>query len=162
MAMPRSGLVLSLFLLACGSRAATSGGGTTPADRPAAGAAAEGEGSNVIELEPLRIDVTPGKPGARAYDARTLLEEGNDALLMKDWDAAIAAYDHLVTDFPDSKLVPAAHYNAGLALEGKGDFAGAADRYRKVIALTPPQADTWTRTTAWGPSWPRPGSTSRP
>lgn len=89
----------------------------------------------VVELEPMRIDVveTPTGQEAHAYDARSLLEEGNEALLLHKYDDALASYDHLFRDFPDSKLVPPALFNAGQALEGKEDWAGAAERYRRLL-----------------------------
>jgi tetratricopeptide (TPR) repeat protein len=89
----------------------------------------------VVELEPMRIDVveTPRGQEAHAYDARSLLEEGNEALLLHKYDDALASYDHLLEDFPDSKLVPPALFNAGQALEGKEDWAGAAERYRRLL-----------------------------
>jgi tetratricopeptide (TPR) repeat protein len=85
-----------------------------------------------VELEPMVVEVTGND--ARVYDARSLLEEGNDALTQRRLDEAIAAFDQLLRDFPDSKLAVAAEYNAGLANEGKRDWAAAAERYRRVIA----------------------------
>ncbi len=84
----------------------------------------------------MRIDVvqTPGGgQTSRAYDARSLLDDGNEALVLRSYDAALTAYDHLLTDFPDSKLAGYALYNAGQALEGKGDWQGAAERYRRLL-----------------------------
>lgn len=96
-------------------------------------------GPKVVELEPLRIEVSPDDPDrARVYDARALLDEGNDALLLRRWDEAIAIYERLLRDFPESRLAPAAEYNIGLALEGKGDLAGAVERYRRVLHAAPP------------------------
>jgi tetratricopeptide (TPR) repeat protein len=95
--------------------------------------------TKTIELEPIRIDVeqTEDGPKSKIYDAGTLFDDGNDALLLKRYDEAIAAYDHLLTDFPDSKLVIPALYNAALAHEGKGEWLPAADRFRRLIALAP-------------------------
>src|SRR5687768_14709280 len=108
-------LLVSVLLAACGG---TPKGGTTPvakADDPGA------KPVKTIELEPLRIDVVDGPDGPRAeaYDARMLLEEGNDALMQRRFDEALEKYQHLATDFPDSALVLPALYNSGLALEGK-------------------------------------------
>lgn len=105
--------------------------------------ALQGSKEKTFELEPLRIDVVQGEGGkleSKAYDARTLLDDGNDALMQKRFDEALAAYDHLLADFPDSKLVVPALYNAGLALEGKRDFGGAADRYRKLMTVAPKES----------------------
>jgi tetratricopeptide (TPR) repeat protein len=98
-------------------------------------AAPKAPAEKVVELEPMRIDVveTPTGQEAHAYDARSLLEEGNEALLLHKYDDALGAYDHLLKDFPDSKLVPPALFNAGQALEGKEDWAAAAERYRRLL-----------------------------
>ncbi len=92
-----------------------------------------------IELEPIRIDVVQTEDGLKSntYDAAMLLDDGNDALLLKHYDEALAAYDHLLADFPDSKLVIPALYNAALALQGKGEWLAAADRFRRLVALAP-------------------------
>jgi tetratricopeptide (TPR) repeat protein len=118
---------LCVLLAACGTtRAAAPSPVGSPASPPP---------PKVVELEPMRIDVveTPTGQEAHAYDARSLLEEGNEALILHKYDDALAAYDHLFKDFPDSKLVPPALFNAGQALEGKEDWAGAADRYRRLL-----------------------------
>ncbi len=97
-----------------------------------------------LEMEPMRIDVERSPDGlrARTYDARSLLEDGNEALVLRRYDEAIAAYDHLLTDFPDSALRAAALYNAGQAYEGKLDWEGAAARYRRLIEVAPTTPET--------------------
>jgi tetratricopeptide (TPR) repeat protein len=104
---------------------------------------AEKEVRRVVELEPMRIDVvqTPRGEEARSYDARSLLDEGNESLVLHKYDDALAAYDHLLVDFPDSRLVPPALFNAGQALEGKEDWTGAADRYRRLLHDAPATAE---------------------
>jgi tetratricopeptide (TPR) repeat protein len=136
------------ILLLCGL------GGACTASRAAAPGPVPGKASvppavpakpqRVVELEPLRIDVvqTPRGQEARAYDARSLLDEGNESLILHKYDEALAAYDHLLTDFPDSKLVPPALFNAGQALEGKEDWAAAAERYRRLLHDVPATADS--------------------
>lgn len=116
--------LLLLLLAGCAARAA--------APRPAAP-------TRTIELEPMRIDVVSTEKGSetRSYDARSLLDEGNSHLLLHRYDDALVAYDHLLKDFPDSRLVVPALFNAGQALEGKEDWKGAADRYQRLLALTP-------------------------
>ena len=132
----RALLLLILAIAACGPKpGGTASGGTTPAG----GAGQPGKPGvpppKVIELEALRIDVVTTKGGQTSvvYDARSLLEDGNDALMQRRYDEALAAYDHLLRDFPDSRLALPALYNAGLALEGKEDFAGAAQKYRDIV-----------------------------
>lgn len=116
---------LALGTAGCASRRAPAA--TTPVASPTAPA------PRTIELEPLRIEVG-GDGVPQVFDARGLLDEGNDALMMRRWDEALRAFEQIVRDFPDSQLVPSALYNAGLALEGQGDMAGAAERYRALVA----------------------------
>jgi tetratricopeptide (TPR) repeat protein len=122
-------LLVLCFATACASRAA----GPTVAS-PATGTA-KGPPIRTVELEPMRIDVVQGDrgPTTKAYDARSLLDDGNEALVMHRWDDALAAYDHLLADFPDSRLVVPALFNSGQAYEGKEDWGRAAERYHKLV-----------------------------
>jgi tetratricopeptide (TPR) repeat protein len=97
-----------------------------------------------IELEPMRIDVVSTERGleSRAYDARSLLDDGNAALILHRYDEALAAYDHLIKDFADSRLVVPALYNSGQALEGKEDWKGAAAKYRRLLEVAGATAET--------------------
>jgi tetratricopeptide (TPR) repeat protein len=130
-------LVVSMLLGACGAGRAVAPPPVTPV-APVASAA------QTVELEPMRVDVveTPHGQEAHAYDARSLLDEGNEALMLHKWDDALAAYDHLLADFPDSRLIWPALWNAGQALEGKEDWAGAASRYRRIVNEAPDVPDT--------------------
>ncbi len=99
---------------------------------PAASPAAPPE----IDLEPLRIRVVTGPGGEQTleqYDARMLLDRGNQALADGRWDDALRVYDQLVAEFPHASVLPLAHYNAAQALEGKRQWNQAIARYRKVI-----------------------------
>ncbi len=88
-----------------------------------------------IQMEPMKIEVVRGEGGQRieAFDAATLFEQAGADLNAEHWAAAAAGYDRLGKDFPGSRYAVAALYNAGLALEGMKDFAGAAARYRKLV-----------------------------
>jgi tetratricopeptide (TPR) repeat protein len=133
MTMRKTFWVLVLVASACGAHQTT---GTTPTPPTAGGGddAARG-GTRELELDPVQIEVVEG-PGGEvttvATDARTLFDEGNDALMQRRFDDAIAAYDTLASDFPASPLVPAALYNSGVAAEGKEDWSQAAERYRRA------------------------------
>jgi TolA-binding protein len=125
-------LVLLTAVPACAGQRALAPGSSRPPAQP-------------IEIEPMRIDVVQGPGGStqtEAYDARSLFEDGNEALVLRRYDAALAAYDHLLRDFPDSRLTTAALYNAAQALEGKEAWRGAADRYRRLIKDAPAAPDT--------------------
>lgn len=109
---------------AASSTDASIGDGPAPATRQ----------PRVIDLEPIRIEVVgrdgAGRPHLDAFDARTLLDEGNAAMAEERYDAAIVHYEKLLAVFPDSRLAPAAIYNIGLAYEGKGDYDAAIRQYR--------------------------------
>jgi tetratricopeptide (TPR) repeat protein len=90
----------------------------------------------VIELEPIRVEVTVAPDGTTrsvATDARSLFDAGNQALVSGDSDRALSHFDGLIRDFPDSELVVPALYNAGLALENKGQPDAAIDRYLGIV-----------------------------
>ncbi len=133
---------LVLVVPGCGGSLRSQGSTTTPVTgdkAPSSDTDARG-GTRELTLEPMRIEVVQQDDGqltTTATDARTLFEEGNDALMQRQYDQALALYDRLVADFPGSALVSAASYNAGIALEGKGELGAAADRYRRALALAP-------------------------
>jgi tetratricopeptide (TPR) repeat protein len=93
-----------------------------------------------VDVEPVRVEVSrDGKGGTRVamFDARELFDEAGAALEADQYGRALALYDRLVASFPDSKLVPAALFNAGLALEGKRDLDGAIARYLDAARRAP-------------------------
>jgi len=126
------------FLGLVGACAGNPGRPAAPAAaaRPAApGLATE----KVIDVDPLRIKVVEeggtGKPEVEVYDARDLFDQAGAALDGESWDQALQLYDQIVTEFPGSALVVPALFNAGLAHEGKGDWAGAIARYQHVTRI---------------------------
>jgi len=99
----------------------------------------------IVHLEPIRIEVVKGpdgRPTVEATDARSLLDAGNEDLVAGRYDQALTLYDRLVRDFGDSELVVPALFNAGLALEGKGELDAAVDRYQGVVRRAPTGADS--------------------
>src|SRR5690349_7667595 len=66
------------------------------------------------------VETPPGAPPPQSIE-------------MEPMEIAVAGSDRLITHFPDSRYVAASLYNAGLAAEGKKDYHGAIDRYRKLI-----------------------------
>ena len=134
-------LAVLVWVSACGARPAPTTTATSSVTGEAKIASEEGKSVErrepVFDLEPLRIRVIEDESGERRlihYDARMLLDQGNDALASGDLDRAIARYDTLISEFPESALVVAAVYNAGLAHEGKGEYDRAIARYRAVLA----------------------------
>lgn len=130
--MRNSIVLVALALAACapGLRSTKS---STPAGQ--AGAAADPNKVSRVELEPIKIEAVKTAQGTQVdvYDAASLFEQAGADLEAQRYDEAIRGYDQLVKNFPDSRYVVAALYNAGLALEGKQDFTGAATRYRAIV-----------------------------
>ncbi len=90
-----------------------------------------------FDAEPLRLTVVPAAAGApahvEAYDAETLFAQAGEDLKARRFAPAAAAYDRILRDFPQSRFVTPALYNAGLAYEGQKDYEQAAARYRRLI-----------------------------
>jgi tetratricopeptide (TPR) repeat protein len=89
-----------------------------------------------LDLEPMRVEVgRDARGGTRVavFDARELFDRAGAALAANHYDQAVTLYDRLLADFPESQLVPPALFNAGLALEGRGDPDAAIARYLEVV-----------------------------
>jgi tetratricopeptide (TPR) repeat protein len=128
-----SGLaVLALLLAGCGAA-------LQPASQPAgprAGAPASQPKPEVTTLvmEPIQV-VARMKDGKREYevfDAAGLFEQAGAHLQGKRFEQAIATYDRLVREFPDSRYAVPSLYNAGLAHEARRDWVGAVARFKTV------------------------------
>jgi len=98
-----------------------------------------------VTMEPM---VFAAQPDGRVetVDAASLFARAGAAYGQKDFDAALALFDRVVHDFPDSRYVCPALYNAGLSLEAKNDLVTAADRYRRI---TVEHADAKEAIDAW-------------
>jgi tetratricopeptide (TPR) repeat protein len=139
----------------CGSRASQSTVPTTPDGQvdtddssvgavPDSGTDADADAVDEIDLEPLRIEVVgeqDGEPILDAFDARTLLDRGNAALAERRYDDALAAYEKLLADFPDSYLASTALYNIGLVYEAEADLDGAIAQYQRLVDQIPTGRD---------------------
>ncbi len=100
--------------------------------------------AQVVEMEPLRIAARRDEHGhvqLEAYDARTLFRKGTEALDAGRCEQAIAHYERLAEEFPESRWLSAALYNAGwCALQGR-DFERAASLYERLLAMRPRSRD---------------------
>lgn len=67
----------------------------------------------LYEMPEILLRATPD--GYRSWADEQLFEAGNDAYDEAEWRDAIAHFDQLAKKYPDSTLVPAALFNAGLA-----------------------------------------------
>ncbi len=84
-----------------------------------------------VTMEPMVFAAQPSGT-VEMVDAASLFERAGAAYGEKDFDAALALFDRVVSEWPQSQYVVPALYNAGLALEQKGDLAAAAQRYRRI------------------------------
>ncbi len=124
----------ALLLAACGPRAVST---TTPKQPPPVVTDDDAKPQEVIvNLEPIHVEVVTDEHGQQTTavtDARTLFEDGNDALMQGQLDEAIAAYERIITEFPDSQLMVAVLYNDGIAHEKKGEIDAAIAKYQAAI-----------------------------
>jgi tetratricopeptide (TPR) repeat protein len=86
-----------------------------------------------VQMEPMVFAAQPGGT-VEMVDAASLFERGGAAFGDKKFDEAAALFDRLVREYPDSRYVVPALYNAGLSLEGEHDLAGAVERYKRIVA----------------------------
>lgn len=90
-----------------------------------------------------------------AYDAHMLFERANAALESRRCEEAERDFARLTTEFPESDLVPAAHYNRGLCLQSLGRAVDAAPPFRTAAQRTPNAnlaRDAWFRLAVVGES----------
>jgi len=129
------------FLLVLGAPLALAAVGCGPPPLPTAtpaslkaGAPASQPASAVTTLvmEPIQVvaRLRDGKREYEVFDAAGLFEQAGVALHAKRWDEAVAIYDRLVREFPESRYFVPSLYNAGLALEAKKDWGGAVARFK--------------------------------
>jgi tetratricopeptide (TPR) repeat protein len=78
-----------------------------------------------------------GELAFEAYDAQELLRRGNQSLAANSFDQALTFYDRLVGEFPQSRMVSAAHYNAALCHERQNRWQAAAERYEQAAESAP-------------------------
>lgn len=87
-----------------------------------------------IKMEPVLVKADKDPlTGLDGYDAQVLLELGNQLYAKGDHDKAIEVYDKMVAEFPDSKHIPSAQYNAGLAYEQLSELDDAVKRFDMII-----------------------------
>jgi TolA-binding protein len=87
-----------------------------------------------LVMEPIQV-VARMKDGKREYevfDAAGLFEQAGAHLQARRFEQAIATYDRLVREFPDSRYLVPSLYNAGLAHEATRDFGRAVARFKTV------------------------------
>jgi tetratricopeptide (TPR) repeat protein len=130
-----AGVLVGLTALALSGCGATLQPASQPA-HPRAGAPASQPAPQVTTLvmEPIQV-IARMKDGKREYevfDAAGLFEQAGAHLQARRFDQAIATYDRLVREFPDSRYLVPSLYNAGLAHEARRDWAGAVARFKQA------------------------------
>jgi tetratricopeptide (TPR) repeat protein len=93
--------------------------------------------SEVVSIEEMRIVASRGDDGSLVldgYDAARLFERGARELNERRCQRAVEHYDRLVLEFPTSRYVGPALYNAGLCLQEAGEDEAAVPYYRRLIA----------------------------
>jgi tetratricopeptide (TPR) repeat protein len=106
-----------------------------------------GQKEQRVQMEPMVFQAKPGGT-VELTDAASLFERAGAAFGEKAFTDAAATFDRIVREFPESRFVVPALYNAGLSLEGNHDLGGAADRYKRIIAehaQAPEAIDAWYR-----------------
>lgn len=110
----------------------------------AAGCAGTVRSRPEVVLEETHLRATHGSGGELTVDAFTaedLFREGNRLVREGHCDEAVASFDRVAAEFPASRFVSPALYNAGLCLQESGDLAGAVQRYEDLVRLTPGSTD---------------------
>ncbi len=82
-----------------------------------------------------------GETRVEVLSPDVLLDEGNGLLRENRCPDAVERYDLLVREFPSSRYVSAALYNAGLCLQGQREWAGSVSHYQQLLALRPGSQD---------------------
>ncbi len=124
----RASLLALSLAFACGPRLASR---TVPSE------------VEVRRLEELRIVARPQQDGSYeldAYDAESLFRQGVAATRDGRCPEAVERYDRVADEFPSSRYVSAALYNAGLCLK-ESDPAAAAARFERLLRDVPDSPD---------------------
>jgi len=95
-------------------------------------------GPDRVQMEPVLVRAHADPlTGLSGYDAKQLLDVGNDEFDKEAYDRALTVYDKLLAEFPDSTHVPLALYNSGLCYERLEETEQAVLRFQRVIDMHP-------------------------
>ncbi len=93
----------------------------------------------------MRGDLDP-LVGASTYDPELLFHLAAEADRQAQPQRAVALYERLLGDFPNSELARPARFNVGLLYEKAGDFGRAASSYRQICDAPRPASAEGRRT----------------
>jgi len=82
-----------------------------------------------------------GELELESYDASQLFERAYGMTRDGRCLDAIPLYDRIASEFPTSRYVSPALYNAGLCLQRDSQLAPAVDRYTRLLAMVPQSSD---------------------
>ena len=150
-------VALAVALAACGGRAsrptlpvapapavpasdlATARDGAIRVDASDGGLAAKDP--RVIDLDIIRVQVTPAAPGkepeATAVASAELFRQATDAAKDGRHREAMATYRQLVTEFRESQYAPLSLFNIAAIHDKQGDVPGTIAALRELIAAYP-------------------------
>jgi tetratricopeptide (TPR) repeat protein len=97
-----------------------------------------------VRVEETRVRATNDASGALRVETLSpdvLFDEGNAHLREHRCAEAVDRYDLLVSEFPSSRYVSAALYNAGLCLADRQEWEGSTLRYTQLLELRPGSPD---------------------
>ncbi|UJR81830.1 tetratricopeptide repeat protein [Sandaracinus amylolyticus] len=97
-----------------------------------------------VQLEETRIvarHTSGGELELDSYDASQLFQRAYELGQRGECAAAVELYDRVVAEFPSSRYLSPALYNAGLCLKDAGDLAGAVERWSMLLERVPDAPD---------------------
>jgi tetratricopeptide (TPR) repeat protein len=100
-----------------------------------------------VRMDPMLFRAQPDGT-VELVDAGALFERAGAAFGEKEFTVAADTFDRVAREFPDSRFVVPALYNAGLSLERQGRLDAAIERYKRIIAehaTAPDVLDAWYR-----------------
>ena len=127
-------LLVGLLLGGCwigGCSATLSSSAVHPNTLPSSAA----KGPRRLTMDPitLQASVKRGELQVEILDPGISFDRAGELLSAQKFREALAGYNQILRQFPDSRFVSPALYNAGLAHEWLGEFSQAAARYREMI-----------------------------
>lgn len=100
--------------------------------------------SRTVRVEETRVIAVRGAGGeteVRVMSADVLFDDGNTLLRAQRCTDAVDRYDTLVREFPSSRYVSPALYNAGLCLQEARAWEASVAHYQQLLELRPGSSD---------------------
>ncbi len=97
-----------------------------------------------VQVEETRVIAVRGAGGeteVQVMSADVLFDDGNTLLRAQRCTDAVERYDALVREFPSSRYVSPALYNAGLCLQEAEAWEASVSHYEQLLTLRPGSSD---------------------